>query len=145
MITRMSWYCAIAVAFVAGALCTSQSTRAQATQPSAGRVFELRVYHTYPGRLHALEANFRDHNILFLRKHGITSIGYWTPQDSPASENTLIFILAYDSRESATRDWKAFQEDPEWQKVAKASLADGPIVEKVESTFMTPADYSELK
>ena len=110
-----------------------------------GRVFELRVYHTYPGRLPALQSNFRDHNIRFLKKHGITSVGYWTPQDPPATENTLIFIVAHDSREAAARHWKELRDDPEWQKLAKASQADGEIVEKVESTFISPTDYSPLR
>ena len=112
---------------------------------AATRVFELRVYHTFPGRLPALQSNFRDHNIDFLKKHGIVSIGYWTPQDAPASENTLIFILAHDSREAAARHWKEFHDDPEWQKIAKASQADGEIVERVESTFLTPTDYSPVR
>jgi NIPSNAP protein len=109
------------------------------------RVFELRVYHTFPGRLAALHSNFRNHNVRFLKKHGITSIGYWTPQDPPASGNTLIFILAHESREAAERNWKAFRDDPEWQKLAKASEADGKIVKRVESTFMAPTEYSALK
>jgi NIPSNAP protein len=112
---------------------------------TTSRVFELRVYHTFPGRLPALQSNFRDHNVDFLKKHGITSIGYWTPHDAPDSENTLIFILAHDSREAAARHWKEFRDDPEWQKIARASQADGEIVERVESTFLTPTDYSALK
>jgi NIPSNAP protein len=133
------------LSFAAGSLVTSQLTRAQSVRVAGDRVFELRVYHSFPGRLPRLQSNFRDHNLSFLKKHGMTSIGYWTPQDAPASENTLIFILAHDSREAATRHWKEFREDPEWQKVAKASEADGKIVEKVESTFMTPTDYSALR
>jgi hypothetical protein len=119
--------------------------RAQGLAGRDGRVFELRVYHTAPGRLAALKANFRDTNIAYLKKHGITSIGYWTPQDGPAAENTLIFIVAHDSREAAAKHWKEFLDDPDWQKFAKASQADGKIVESVETTFMTPTDFSALK
>lgn len=114
-------------------------------QPAGDRVFELRVYRTFPGRLAKLQSNFRDYNIRFLEKHGIASIGYWVPQDSPASNNTLIFILAHESREAAARNWKAFRDDPEWQKLAKASEADGKIVESIESTFMTPTEFSALR
>ena len=120
------------------------SARAQAPQ-GGGRVFELRVYHAAPGRLAALKANFRDTNIAYLKKHGITSIGYWTPQDGPGAENTLIFIVAHESREAAARHWKEFLDDPDWQRFAKASQADGKIVESVETTFMVPTDFSALK
>ena len=60
-------------------------------------------------------------------------------------ENELIYILAHPSREAATKNWDAFRNDPEWQKVSKASEADGKIVEKVDSTFMDPTDFSKLK
>jgi hypothetical protein len=128
-----------------GPMLAAGSAHGQSRHATDGRVFELRIYHTYPGRLAALQANFREHNIEFLQKHGITSIGYWTPQDSPASENTLVFIVAHPSREAADRNWKAFRADPEWMAFAKASEAGGPIVERVESTFMAPADYSALR
>jgi hypothetical protein len=72
-------------------------------------------------------------------------VGYWTPQDAPIKDNTLIYIVSHPSREAATKDWKEFGGDPEWQKVAKASEADGKIVEKVDSTFMDPTDFSALK
>jgi hypothetical protein len=133
------------LSFIAGALAVSSLAAARSGLPAADRVFELRVYHTLAGRLPALQTNFRDQNVSFLKKHGITSIGYWTPQDPPAAGKTLIFILAHDSREAAAQHWKEFRDDPEWQKLARASEAAGPIVERVESTFLTPTDYSPLK
>ncbi len=127
----------IALSFAAGALFHSQA--------QSSRVYELRVYHTLPGRLPALQARFRDHTLDIFKKHGMISVGYWTPQDSPASDNTLIYILAHDNRDVAKKHWAEFTADPEWQKVSKASEADGKIVEKVESTFMVPSDYSPMK
>ena len=136
---------AVAVlSFTAGALAISPFVRAQAGRDGE-RVFELRVYHTLPGRLPALHGNFRDFNVRFLKKHGIESVGYWTPQDAPAAGDTLIFMVAHESREAATRHWKEFREDAEWQKLAKAAEASGPIVEKAESTFLAATDYSPLK
>jgi len=144
-LSRVSIAAVMLLSLAAGSLVAPRLTHAQSGQAASGRVFELRVYHTLPGRLPALQANFRDHNIAFLKKHGITSIGYWIPQDPPASENTLIFIVAHESREAAERNWKEFRGDPEWQKLAQASRAGGEIVEKIDSTFMTPTDYSAMK
>lgn len=135
----------VALSFGAGALLMNQWTRIESVRADANRVFELRVYHTFPGRLPALQARFRDHTLGIFRKHGMTSVGYWTPQDSPASENTLIYILAHDSREAGKKHWAEFGQDPEWTAVAKASEADGKIVEKVDSTYMVPSDYSPIK
>ena len=133
------------LSFTAGALAISPFVRGPSAHSSDDRVFELRVYHTLPGRLPQLHANFRDHNLAFLKKHGIASIGYWTPQDAPASENTLIFVVAHDSRDSAALHWKELRDDTDWQAMAKSSESAGPIVEKVESTYMMATDYSPLR
>jgi NIPSNAP len=110
------------------------------------RVFELRTYTCYDGKLEALKANFRDHTIEILKRHGIESIGYWVPQDPEKSKNTLIFILAHPSIEAAKQNWDAFRNDLEWKKVAADSVAkNGEIVSHVDSVFMDPTDFSELK
>lgn len=110
-----------------------------------GRVFELRTYTTNEGKLPNLNARFRDHTMRIFDKHGMTNIGYWTPVDAPASENTLIYIIAHPDRETASASWQAFRDDPEWQKVSEESQVDGRIVAKVESVFMEATDYSPLK
>lgn len=112
---------------------------------SSGRVFELRTYTTHPGRLDALHTRFSDHTIRLFERHGMTNIGYFTPQDSPLAENTLIYVLAHDSRAAAEASWAAFIADPEWQAAYKASTSDAPIVEKLESVFMNATDYSMMK
>ena len=90
-------------------------------------------------------ARFRNHTMQIFEKHGMTNIAYWVPQDSPAHENTLIYIIAHPSREAAKKNWAEFGKDPEWQKVQKESEANGKIVNKVESVFMDPTDFSPMK
>ncbi len=109
---------------------------------AANRLFEMRTYHTHPGRLDALNARFRDHTNKLFVKHGMELVGYWTPQDKP---DTLVYILAYPSREAREASWKAFQADPEWKEAREASEKDGKIVDKVESVFLDPTDYSPIK
>jgi hypothetical protein len=109
------------------------------------RIFELRTYHCYEGKLPDLMKRFREHTTKLFEKHGMTNIGYWLPTDEPASKNTLIYVLAFPDRESAKKSWDAFRKDPEWIKVRDASEANGKIVEKVDSVFMEPADFSKLK
>ena len=109
------------------------------------RVYELRTYTCNEGKLEALKARFRDHTIAIFKRHNMESIGYWVPQDPERSKNTLIYILAHPSREAAAKNWAEFNADPEWQKVRKESEAAGPIVQKTESVFMSPTDFSALK
>jgi NIPSNAP len=108
----------------------------------ADTVYELRVYHCYEGKLPDLLKRFREHTTKIFEKHSMKNIAYWTPMDEPQKSNTLIYILAHPSREAAAANWKAFSADPEWQSVQKASEANGKIVEKVDSTFMTLTDFS---
>ena len=107
-------------------------------------LFEQRVYTTAPGKLDNLNERFRDHTNYLFVKHGMKLIGYWTPVDPP---DTLIYILAYPSREAREASWKAFVADPAWKKARQESLdkAGGTIVTDVKSTFMTPTDYSPLR
>jgi len=108
------------------------------------RVYELRTYTCYDGKLEALKARFRDDTIRIFKKHGIESVGYWVPQDE-RSKNTLIYIVVHPSKEAADQNWKAFADDPEWKKVAADSEANGKIVQKVERVFMEPTEFSKLK
>jgi hypothetical protein len=78
-------------------------------------------------------------------KHGMHNVGYWLPTDAPAASNTLIYILAHDSREAATQSWAAFRADPEWKTVTDRTQANGPIVTKVDSVFLEATDFSPLK
>jgi len=46
-----------------------------------GRVYELRTYTCFDGKLDALKARFRDHTIRIFKKHDMQSVGYWVPED----------------------------------------------------------------
>jgi hypothetical protein len=138
---------AFALVFVAGVIVGQAlgPSRASAQAPAGSRVFELRKYTAPEGKLGDLEKRFRDHTIRIFNKHHMTSIGYWVPQDAPDSQNTLIYVLAHPSRDEAKKNWAEFSADPEWQKVSAESQVNGRIVTKVESTFMDPLDFSEIK
>jgi hypothetical protein len=111
----------------------------------SNKVFELRTYTAPEGKLPNLLARFRDDTLQIFENHGMTNVGYWVPQDSPAAENTLIYIISHDSREAAAKSWSAFREDPQWQRVADASQVDGPIVSTVESVFLEATEFSPMK
>jgi hypothetical protein len=133
----------LAVGYALGAWGSGLGAGLQAQAGS--HIFEIRTYYTHEGKLDALNARFRNHTVKLFTKHGMTNIGYWTPQDGPLAGNTLIYILAHDSREAAKKSWDAFRADPEWQKVRTESEAAGPIVSKIDSVFLQATDYSPLK
>jgi hypothetical protein len=105
-------------------------------------VYELRVYHTYEGKLDDLLTRFREHTTRIFEKHGMTNVAYWTPTDDPLEGKTLFYVIAHASREAATANWKAFGDDAEWKSVQAKSEANGKLVEKVDSTFLMLTDFS---
>ena len=109
------------------------------------RVFEMRIYYANPGKMDALHARFREHTNKLFVKHGMTLIGYWSPIDKKDSEERLIYILAYPSKDAAKKSWDAFRKDPDWIKARDASEKDGVLVKKVDSVNMNPTDYSPIK
>jgi hypothetical protein len=109
------------------------------------RVFELRTYISKEGKLDNVLARFRDHTTKLFEKHGMQNIGYWVAADAPASQNTLIYIVAHKDRDAAKASWDAFRKDPQWIKAKDASEAQGAIVDKVTSVFMNPTDFSKIK
>src|SRR5438105_1541699 len=118
----------------------------QTTVHAAGsRVYEFRVYHANEGKLDDLLKRFREHTMTIFERHGMKNIAYWTPADEPLKSKTLYYVISHESREAAKKNWDAFRADPEWQKVSKASEANGKIVEKVDSTFLEATDFSPMK
>lgn len=110
------------------------------------RYFEMRTYYAAPGKLEALHARFRNHTVNLFKKHGMQIVGFWGPTDKEkGSENTLVYLLAYPSKDARAESWKNFSADPEWQAVRKKSEENGKLVEKVDSVFMLATDYSPVK
>src|SRR5262249_50212978 len=109
------------------------------------RVFELRIYHAAPGKMKALHARFRDHTNKLFEKHGMTMIAFWSPTDEKEAEKKLYYILAYPSKADGEKSWQAFLDDPAWKKARDESEKDGKLVDKIESTWLNPTDYSPLK
>lgn len=112
------------------------------------RVFEMRTYHAAPGKLEDLQARFRNHTTKLFEKHGMTNIGYWVPVDEKTGQptgNTLVYILAYPSLEARQKSWDAFRKDPAWLAARDESEKNGRLLEKIDSVFLKPTDYSALR
>src|SRR5215510_8582465 len=110
------------------------------------RCYELRTYTAAPGKLEELHARFRNHTLKIFKKHGMEIVGFWGPTDKEkGSENTLVYILAFPSREARDKAFRDFGADPEWQKARDESEKNGKLTLKVESVFLMATDYSPIK
>jgi hypothetical protein len=66
-------------------------------------------------------------------------LGYWV-----SDVNTFIFLVAHPSKEEAKKNWEAFRADPDFQEMVKSEQKE-KLVEKIDSTYMRPTDYSPMK
>ena len=113
-------------------------------QQQFAHVYKLRLYHVNEGKMDSFKARFGDHTDAIFRRHNMKSIGYWSPEDAPSSQNLFIYILAHPSWQEAEKNWAAFQTDPEWQKVKAESEAHGALVDYIDRYFMDPTSFSAL-
>lgn len=113
----------------------------------APRVFEMRTYTAAEGRMAALDARLRDHAMALFAKHGITNLGYFHPLDADkGAGKTLIYFLAFPSRDAAAASWKSFRDDPAWAKARAETEKDGRITSKApESVYLIPTDFSRIR
>ncbi|MBA4057690.1 MAG: NIPSNAP family protein, partial [Marivirga sp.] len=109
------------------------------------RVFELRTYTCLPGRLPNLITRFKDHTLKLFEKHNMENIAYFTSIEKDNGQAKLVYLLAHKSEDEAAKSWTAFRADPVWVAARDASEKDGKIVEKVESVFMKPLNFSKIK
>jgi hypothetical protein len=130
------------VAVLAAGCAAGAPARNAAGKP---RYFEMRAYTANPGKMEALHQRFRDHANRLLARHGMEVLGHWTVESGEGAGTTLIFILAYPSKEARERAWESFKADPDWQKAKAESEKDGVLVGKVVQTFMVPTDYSRIQ
>ncbi len=133
---------AIAAAFGIGWVMRGAVPGDTVVHAQGNRVFELRTYTAGDGKLDLLHARFRNHTLGFFKKHGLQSVLYGKPLDAPLSQNTMLYLLAYPSREAAKKSWDSFRADQDWGKVVKES---GVGQVKIESVYFEPTDYSPLK
>jgi hypothetical protein len=137
--------CAIAlISFTAGSLMTARLTHMDSVSADSNRVFELRIYHTVPGKLPALESRFQDIYSKLLAKHDLQVVGYWVPEGAADWDNTFVYLVAHSSREESKKNWDAMLADPEVQEAIKSEQAN-KLVEKIDRTYMRSTDFSPMK
>ena len=142
----------VAIFSVASIVASAQTQPAQPTiapSPSlvkSGKCYELRTYYAAPGKLEDLHKRFRDHTMKLFKKHDMKVVGFWGPTDKEkGSENTLVYLLEFPSREARDKAWKEFGADPDWQKARTESEKNGKLTDKVDSVILGATDYSPIK
>jgi len=107
-------------------------------------IYELRVYHCLPGRLPALLKRFETITLGIWERHGIRQAGFWTTLVG-TSNQTLTYLLAWESLAERETKWTAFQADPDWLAKRAETEASGQIVNNITNEFLIPTTFSAVK
>ncbi len=109
-----------------------------------GPVYELRTYISTENRFKHLIQRFREHTDRLFKKHNMIPVGYWVPTEGPPlSRRTLVYILKHPSRYEAWKNWVAFSNDKEWERVLDQPVFQGLLLQKPDSVFLTLNSYSD--
>jgi len=107
-------------------------------------IYELRIYHCVPGRLPALMKRFETITLGIWEKHGIRQAGFWTTLIGESNQ-TLQYLVQWESLAERETKWNAFMADPEWIAKRAETERDGAIVAKVSNSFLQPTGFSSVK
>lgn len=107
-------------------------------------IHELRVYHCVPGRLPALLDRFETITLKLWEKHGIRQAGFWTTLIGESNQ-TLFYLLEWESLAERERRWNAFASDPDWLAKRAETERDGAIVAKVTNEILQPTKFSSVQ
>ncbi len=106
-------------------------------------LYELRIYDIPAGRMKDINDRFANHTTRIWKRLGIRPVGFWENVIGP--NNTLTYMLAWESLAEREKKWEVFTHDPEWLKIAAETSKNGPIVLKNVNTIMRPTPYSAMQ
>jgi NIPSNAP len=107
-------------------------------------LYELRVYECVPGRLPDLLKRFDTITLKLWEKHAIRQAGFWTTVIGESNQ-TLYYLLAWESLAEREQKWSRFMVDPDWLAARAQTEANGAIVAKVSNAILTPTSFSSVK
>ena len=107
-------------------------------------IYELRIYHAFPGRLPALNARFSNHTLKLWERFGIRQVGFWTTVIGE-SNNDLYYILEWENLGEREQKWNAFAAHPDWLAIRAETEKDGPLYANISNQILAPTNFSRLK
>jgi hypothetical protein len=154
MTMQVAGECAgLILAEVSSPLAAARALAPGADPPQTARVqcerrpsmlYELRIYECVPGKLPDLNKRFSTITLKLWEKHGIKQAGFWTTVIGESNQ-TLYYMLAWDSLADREKKWNAFGADPDWIAARAKTEEAGPIVANVKNFILGPTPYSAVK
>ncbi|MBB6273994.1 hypothetical protein HDF26_004467 [Pedobacter cryoconitis] len=110
------------------------------------RIFELRQYQSASEAAGKKKIEmFNDQGeIDIFKRLGFKPVFWGETVIGPLRPN-LTYMVTFDNLEAKDAHWKSFIDDPQWKKISTvAGYADALLVNKITSTLLLPAVYSQV-
>ncbi|MEU8795370.1 NIPSNAP family protein [Streptomyces sp. NPDC048643] len=101
-------------------------------------ILELREYFALPDRAEDLHRRFGDETLDLFEQVGLDLRGFWQAADE---RRRIVYLCAFADVAVAVAFWEAFRADPRWIELKERTEANGPLIEKIESTYLVEPDY----
>lgn len=117
-----------------------------ALEDASPRIFSMRTYYTFPGKLGALHQRFQNHTMEIFENNGMENIAYFNrSQEDPLAENVLTYFISFPDTTARKASWQSFSADPAWKSAYANSIEDGKIVDSLTAELLVPTAFSPLK
>lgn len=107
-------------------------------------IYELRTYAATPGRMPELLKRFDTITLKIWERFGIRPVGFWTTLIGESNQ-TLYYLLAWESLAEREQKWNAFAADPEWIARRNETEKNGPLTQCLKNEILAPTSFSALK
>lgn len=107
-------------------------------------LYELRIYHTMPGRLPDLNKRFETRTLKIWERLGFRPVGFWTVMIGESNAD-LYYMLAWENLAEREQKFATFQVDPEWLQVRAETESNGPLISSFTNTILSPTGFSAMK
>jgi hypothetical protein len=111
--------------------------------PTGPRIFELRTYEGYSEDAVTRKVKmFNEGEFEIFNRAKLNSVFFG---EMIAGKNlpSLTYMITFKNMEERDRNWKAFIQDPDWQRISKAPEYAN-TVSKIYKTFLEPLPYSQV-
>jgi hypothetical protein len=98
-------------------------------------IYELRLYHTAPGRLRDMESRVKQDLCTLFPRHGVRPLGTWSVVAGPAAP-LFVYLTPWRNMQQRTQSWAGFYADPAWAEARTRTNAGSELVERYEILFL---------
>ncbi|MER7980482.1 NIPSNAP family protein [Streptomyces sp. NPDC095817] len=105
-------------------------------------ILELREYVALPDRAEDLHRRFGEETLDLFDQVGLDLRGFW---HAVGERRRIVYLCAFADVAVAVAFWEAFRADPRWIALKERTEANGPLIERIDSTYLVEPEYVDAR